>query len=561
MTNNNSSIRNPILIIAIFGLTLVVILARLLYLSVIVADEYNADAKETRNRIYTIPAKRGTIYDRNGNILAVSVEKTNISCDPTEIEDANDIAEKLVNSLGGTKDDYIQSLTKENTRFSYVKKLVDVENANKLKEIKKSDANELKGVFFETVYKREYPNGSIGGQIVGYCGSDGDGICGLELYYNDELKGEDGEYAGEKGLFESPIPDSVEVNKQAKDGEDLMISIDINLQAQVEERVSKEVENIGGKRGNATIMDSSTGEIYAMCSTPYFNPADTENSETGSDAVSPIVQSLEPGSVMKTVTAMGILDQGAMTMNDAVMCPLVLNADEYEITDARERSAGNMTLDQIITISSNIGISLCSDKIGARGIANNLKKSRLLQKTGVDFPGETAGFVDDYSSWSNIQRYNVTFGQGIVVTPLEMLTFYSGICQDGTTPTPHFLISKPQTSESPTYDKHELGYSKDSLSQMNEMLRHVVENNASSRARIDGYEVCGKTATAEYTENGKYVKGRYNLAFCGYLKNATTNFSCYVGVTEVGIETGLTGMFSDIMKFAIDSYRVVPNAN
>lgn len=561
MANNNSSIRNPILIIAIFSLTLVVILARLLCLSVIVADEYNADAKETRNRIYTIPAKRGTIFDRNGNILAVSVEKTNISCDPTQIEDANDIAEKLVNSLGGTKDDYIQSLTKENTRFSYVKKLVDVDNANKLKEIKKSDANELKGVFFETVYKREYPNGSIGGQIVGYCGSDGDGICGLELYYNDELKGEDGEYAGEKGLFESPIPDSVEVNKQAKDGEDLMISIDINLQAQVEERVSKEVENIGGKRGNATIMDSSTGEIYAMCSTPYFNPADTANSETGSDAVSPIVQSLEPGSVMKTVTAMGILDQGAMTMNDAVMCPLVLNADEYEITDARERSAGNMTLDQIITISSNIGISLCSDKIGAKGIANNLEKSRLLQKTGVDFPGETAGFVDDYSSWSNIQRYNVTFGQGIVVTPLEMLTFYSGICQDGTTPTPHYLISKPQTSESPTYDKHELGYSEESLSQMNEMLRHVVENNASSKARIDGYEVCGKTATAEYTENGKYVEGRYNLAFCGYLKNATTNFSCYVGVTEVGIDTGLTGMFSDIMKYAIDSYRVVPNAN
>lgn len=561
MSNKSPSIRNPILIIAIFGLTLVVILARLLYLSVFVADEYNADAKETRNRIYTIPAKRGTIYDRNGNILAVSVEKTNISCDPTQVEDVNDIAEKLVKALGGNRDDYIPSLTKENTRFSYIKKLVDVNSADKLKEIKKSDANELKGVFFETVYKREYPNGSIGGQIVGYCGTDGDGICGLELYYNEELKGEDGQYAGEKGLFESPIPDSVEVNKQAKDGEDLMISIDINLQSQVEERVSKEVGNIGGKRGNATIMDSSTGEIYAMCSTPYFNPADTSNSETGSDTVSPIVQSLEPGSVMKTVTAMGILDQGAMSMNDSVMCPLVLNADEYEITDARERSAGNMTLDQIITISSNIGISLCSDKIGAKGIASNLEKSRLLQKTGVDFPGEAAGSVDDYATWSNIQRYNVTFGQGIVVTPLEMLTFYSGICQNGTTPTPHFLISKPQTSEVPKYDKHDLGYSEDSLTQMNEMLRHVVDNNPTSKARIDGYEVCGKTATAEYTENGKYVEGRYNLAFCGYLKNATTNFSCYVGVTEVGIETGLTGMFSDIMKYAIDSYRVVPNAN
>lgn len=561
MAKNSTSIRNPIVIVGIFAIVLCVILARLLYLSVIVADEYNADAKETRSRIYTIPAKRGTIYDRNGNILAVSIEKTNISCDPTQVEDVNDIAEKLVRALGGNKEDYIPSLTKENTRFSYVKKLVDVDSAYKLKEIKRSDANELKGIFFETVYKREYPNGSIGGQIVGYCGTDGDGICGLELYYNDELKGEDGEYAGEKGLFESPIPDSVEINKQAKDGEDLMISIDINLQARVEERVLKEVENIAGKRGNATIMDSSTGEIYAMCSTPYFNPSDTANSESGSDVVSPIVQSLEPGSVMKTVTAMGILDQGAMTMNDSVMCPLVLNADEYEITDAHDRSSGNMTLDQIITISSNIGISLCSDKIGAEGIANNLEKSRLLQKTGVDFPGETAGFVDDHLTWSNIQRYNVTFGQGIVVTPLELLTFYSGICQDGTTPTPHFLISRPQTSELLTYDKHVLGYSEDSLSQMNEMLQHVVENNPSNKAKIDGYDVYGKTATAEYTENGSYVNGRYNLAFCGYLRNATINFSAYVGVTEVGTETNVTGLFSDIMKYAIDSYRVVPNAN
>ena len=530
------------------------------YLVFIVGDEYSSQAQETRTVTINTTPKRGTIYDRNGVVLAASVDATTIYCNPTEVDNVQEEATEIAKVLGGVAADYVSSLTKNGTTFSYIKRQGDVEAAKKLKEIKAENPDALKGVYFLADSRREYPNGQTAGQIIGICDVDGNGICGLELQYDDILRGTSGVYVAERSEGGTEIPGSVKENVSAKAGEDIMVTIDVSMQAEVEAYLATETQRIG-KLGTAILMDSSNGEVYAMCSYPYLNPSKPTESESGSDNVICVTQSLEPGSMLKTVTALGILQSGKMTPESTVSCPASLAADEYYITDAWERYGETMTLDTILTKSSNVGISLASDVLGAQGIYNNLLKSKILEKTGIDFPGEASGKVSDVESWSNIQRYNITFGQGINVTPIAMCRFYAAIENDGVGVTPHFLMMKTQSGERVTYDTEDLGYSETAKTDITSMLSNVVKNNENNMAGIDGYEVCGKTSTAEYTEKGKYIEDTYNVGFCGFLNNASLPLTCYVGITQAPKSTTTTQVFHDIMKSAIDRYGITTRLN
>ena len=544
---------SPIVIIALIAVAC--IFARMAYLVIIVGDEYSTQAQETRTVTIKTTPKRGTIYDRNGVVLAASVDATTIYCNPTEVDNVQEASKLIASVLGGVATDYVSCLTTNGTTFSYIKRQGDVELAKKLKEVKSENPEVLKGVYFLSDSRREYPNGQVAGQIVGICDVDGNGICGLELQYDDILKGSSGVYVAERSEAGTEIPGSVKENIAAKSGEDIMVTLDVSMQMQVEQILAEQTQKVG-RLGCAVLMDSTNGEIYAMCSYPYLNPAKPQESESGSDNVICVTQNLEPGSMMKTVTALGILQAGKMTPESTVACPAALQADEYYITDSWERGGLTMSLDTILTKSSNVGISLASDSIGAQGIYDNLVKSRILEKTGIDFPGEASGSVTDPSTWSNIQRYNITFGQGIRVTPLEMVKFYASIENDGVATTPHLLMVKTQNGTRPTYETQDLGYSETALSDLKSMLHNVVQNNESNKAGIDGFDVCGKTSTAEYTENGEYVKGKYNVGFCGFLNGASMPFTCYVGMTESEATVTTTQVFHDIMKTAVDRYGI-----
>ncbi|MDO4842228.1 MAG: penicillin-binding protein 2 [Phoenicibacter congonensis] len=544
-------------IFLMLGAVLLLIFARLFYIVFIAGEDYAAQAEATRTNTIPISAKRGTIYDRNGNAIAISVESTTVSCNPSMVKDASGVAKALVEIYGGEESDYYEKLTKENATFNYLYRMGDVDKGEKLSELMEQEPDKFVGVYCTSEARREYPYGSVGGQLIGRVNNDGEAICGLELEYDDILKGTDGEYVVERNeTGDYAIPGSVKLDVEAVNGQDIMVSIDITMQTQVEQIISEKAA-VQGESANAILMDSSTGEIYAMCSTPYFNPADPSESESGSDVVSPITTALEPGSMMKTITAMGLLESGTMTPESSVDCPVILYADEYEISDAFDRGATSLTLDQILTHSSNVGISLASDNIGAEGIYNNLQKSKVLKATGIDFPGEAAGYVTTPENWSNIARYNITFGQGVTVTPLAMARFYAAICNNGTAVTPHFLLAKTQTGERPTYDTTNLGYSETTLSDIKGMLHNVVENNESNEAGIDGFDVCGKTSTAEYSLDGsEYVTGNYNVGFCGFLNNTSLPLTCYVGITHSEATVTTTEVFHDIMKSAIEKYGI-----
>ena len=298
MTRRESpDLKSPTLIVGGVFLVVAFILMRLFFLVFVVGDEYASQAQETRTVTINTTPKRGTIYDRNGVVLAASVDATTIYCNPTEIENVTKVATEVAKVLGGEAKDYVSSLSTNGTTFSYIKRQGDVEAANKLKEAKKQNPELLAGIYFLSDSRREYPNGQVAGQIIGICDVDGNGICGLELEYDDVLRGEAGVYVAERSENGAEIPGSVQENVTAKSGEDIMISIDVSMQAEVETLLADQTEKLGNK-GNAVLMDASNGEIYAMASYPYLNPANTSESESGSDNVICVTQALEPGSMM-----------------------------------------------------------------------------------------------------------------------------------------------------------------------------------------------------------------------------------------------------------------------
>ncbi len=536
----------------IFLVIAALFLARLVFLQVFVSGEYSANASEIRTISYDTTPHRGTIYDRNGTVLAVSVDAVTIYCNPKEVTNVDYEARKLASVLGGSDDDYRPMLERDDTPFVYIKRQADVDVADKVKELG------LDGIYFLNDSRREYPNGSIGGQVIGACDPDGNGICGLELYYDEILKGSAGTYSAERSQKGTPIPSGVHKDVQAIDGQDIMISLDIQLQDSVEKALAKNLESVDIEHGSAIVMDSETGEIFAMCSYPYLDPGNLDQSLVGSDNLLPITTHYEPGSVMKGISALAILEEDALSPSDSIYCPAELKVGDDIITDSHERPSMDMTFSQILEQSSNIGISLATKEMGFTKLYDILKRMKFSEATGVDYPGETAGTLLDLAEWSEVGGYNISFGQGMSATPLQVTRAYGAIANDGVITQPHFLIAKPQTDEQLEYPTEQVIEDKQALEELKGMLRNVVLYGTGQNAAISGFDVAGKTSTAEIYENGEYKEGVHNLFFTGFIDNSSSPLVCMVGANDVPYERNMAGVFRDIMLNVIDLYNVVP---
>ena len=214
--------------LAVFGVIVLIILLRLFYLQVFDADSKTKEAIATRTIRYDTMPKRGAIYDRNGNVLAYSKEAKTVYANPSEVENDEEVATKLAKVLGGGASDYIDCINNKNLKFSYVKRRVDIEVAQQLKD------ENIKGIYFQEDQKRVYPYGQVAGQIIGAINIDGDGLCGVELYYDDILRGSSGRTVRQQGNEGMPIPGGVLQDTQVIDGQDIMLSIDVELQEKVE---------------------------------------------------------------------------------------------------------------------------------------------------------------------------------------------------------------------------------------------------------------------------------------------------------------------------------------
>ena len=537
---------------------------KLVWLQVVMADEYSSMASAARSVNIEASPRRGTIYDRNGTVLATSVECTTVYANPAEIDDVEAAAELLAECLGGEAEDYEEALSQDTT-FVYIERKIDTDVAEALEERLVGDTSttedDIAGIYFLDDMRREYPCGRIGAQIVGLTDNDGNGISGLELYYDDILSGTPGTLYYETGVNGIPIPGGVIEDTPAVDGQDIVISIDVQLQDTLEQRLEAMTEECSTDSTTAIVMDAETGEIYAAASLPLLDPNDRENIEDGATTIRSITGAIEPGSVFKTVSALAVLEEEAMTPDDTLYCPAYLEADGLWISDAHERSDMTMSLREIIEDSSNVGISLAvASSIGFEALYDYILAYGLDELTGIDYPGEATGYLSSQDTWSLVQSYNISFGQGISTTPLQMTRFYGAIVNEGVAVTPHFLVSLPQSGETPTYDTEQIVQNTEALADMTSMLQSVVTDGTGTDAAIEGFAAAGKTSTAEIydEENGGYKSGVYNIAFAGFVPDASVSLVCYVGAYEVPFQTTVAGAFKDIMSFAIERFSVNP---
>lgn len=547
--------------LVIFALIAAVCFCKLFYLQVVMAEEYSGKAEATRTQEITTTPKRGTIYDRNGNILAISVDATTVYANPSVMsdEDARGVAANLAAALGGSYDEYLDKLSDKEKKWVLMERQAVVAEGD-------LPLLDMPGIYCLEDSRREYPYGKIGGQVVGLCETqdeEGDGfhgLSGLELYYDDVLCGTPGVYVAERGIDGTPIPGGVHEQVPVINGQDIMVSIDIEMQEYLEECLLDTKERLASGGASGIILDAETGEILAAASLPLCNPGDRSTYDPGSEQVKAITQAQEPGSVFKAVSVLSILKTGLMTPDTVIWCPEEVYEDQsgFTFSDASDRDAQDMSLREILNRSSNVGISLSVRETGVDKFYEELEINHFGEATGVDYPMESNGVIGDFDEWSKMLGYTATFGQGVSASGLQIARFYGAVLNDGEMVTPHFLVKNLQTGEGFDVQTEQVIEDQAVDETLRDMLRTVVTDGTGRLADIDGYDVCGKTSTAQIASaSGGYQDENYNCGFAGFIDNASSKLVCYVCAEEVPNEAAVTPVFHDIMSFAIDRFGIV----
>lgn len=532
------------------------VVARLLWLQVIDAPNLSTKAQSLHTTNVTLTAKRGTIYDRNGNVLATSIECRTIYCNPKEVTNKPTCAQELANALGGTADDYLSTLSQDTT-FAYVQRRVDTDVAEDLLSTLSEDG--ITGVYALTDVKRVYPYGAVGGQVLGFVDTDGNGITGLELQYDDILKGTDGELVMERGRDGQPVAGGASQIHEATDGQDIIISLDINIQQVAETQLAQAVEDVKGESGNAMVTDPKTGEILAACSTPYADLTNPSSITNEGLKLSSVSDSYEPGSTMKVLTMAIGYDTGTITKNSTFSVPPTVKVGDDDVSDADDRDyTMDMTPTEIMRRSSNTGAALVGMAIGADNFSAGLAKFGIGQKTGIDFPGEADGIVPSRDQYTGATTGAAAFGQGIAFPSVQLVRAVGAVANGGTMMTPHFLVQKG--AETVDWGEGERVISEEAAECVVDDMRAVVQDDGTGRkANIAGYDVVGKTGTGEQASSeGGYVENRFMSSFIGFANGNDAAVLCYVGINGTSYHGSAAAVpsFVAIMNEALTDLNV-----
>lgn len=538
------------------GLFLVVIL-RLLYLQAIDAPRLAAKAHANHTNVITISSKRGTIYDRNGNVLATSEECQTIYVNPKEVADVETTSKILAQDLGGKQDDYKTVLSK-NTTFAYIQRKVDMSVAKQLKDnLKKAKQT---GIYYLADTKRVYPYGALAGQILGVVGTDGNGLTGLELYYDKILSGTDGQMTMEVGADGTPIAGGASQITEAKNGQDIVLSLDADIQQVAENKITEAVQTYGAESGMVMVTDPKSGEILAACSTPLLNITDPASYTNDQLAFKMVSSSYEPGSMFKVLTMAIAIDNDILTPDSVLTVPAGVKVGDDIVKDDDGRDyTMDMSLTEILRRSSNTGAILVGRADGADKFAEGVEKFGIGSKTGIDYPGEVAGLVTKRSEYTGTTLGAMSFGQGTAMPMIQIVRAISVVANKGVLTTPHFLISKAGEKVDWSGNNKQV-ISEDTAQKMTKMMQVVVDEGTGAAGKVDGYAVAGKTGTGEQAGENGYKENVYLSSLIGFANAQDPSVMVYVGLngTSYLASSSAAPVFSSIMSEALSDMGVQP---
>jgi len=531
--------RRLIAALFVIAIVLVTIIGRVVFLQTEEADSLRSAGASQWARSYDIPARRGTIFDRNGNELSMSVPAATISINPKLI-DNGPATIQLLDDLLDLSDDKVADLLFEVERkakgFIYVARQVDAGIGDQLESL------DLSGVNVERVDRREMPGGDTGRSVVGSTDIDGKGIAGLELQYDDLLTGTDGSMRREIAPNDRTIPGSETIVDDPVAGDDLVLAIDRSVQFQTEQMLLDQVGKLGARGATAIVMDTDSGQIYASAS---VRRADEGGYEVTSGNFA-AVESYEPGSVAKVITISGALDAGVVTPETGFVVPWSKRYYADVLKDSHQHPDEWMSVSQILIESSNIGTIMVQQELGVDAHYEYMKRFGLGRPTALDFPGESPGIVKDPKDRQGSEFVTVAYGQGVSSTSLQLVSAINTIANGGVYVAPKLLLETvgPDGSitERPPSATHRV-VSEKAAAQTTAMMREVVCRGTAKRAQVEGLSIAGKTGTAfKAADNGTYYDDDgnrvYYASFVGFFPSEDPQVTVLVSVDEPPAGTG-----------------------
>jgi len=533
-------------------LALLAISARLVELHVIEAPAFAKLAEEQRTRDLELLPRRGTIFDREGEPLAISVEARSIYASPRFVKDPVATAKSLSTILGGNAADYEEKLRRD-AGFVYIARKVDIERANALKEL------DLAGIGFLDDSRRVYPFGELAGQVLGFVGVDNIGLTGIEKQYDDVLAGTPGRIIAERDPSGRPIPGGVSHTELPVDGEDIQLTIDKDIQHKAQMVLAETVKSSGAIGGNVIVMNPNDGSIYAMASYPGFDPNNFRSADQGAVRNRVLTDVYEPGSTLKSLTVAAAIDRGLFTPESVFDLPATIQIGGRTIGEARRREFARMDLTEILAVSSNVGSVKLGMAMGPETLYDYFDRFGLNEAPGIDFPGQSRGVLLPVDQWSPSTLGTLTYGQGISLTPMQLARAMCAIANGGTLPAPHLLSSADGAQTTGPR-----AISESTSATMREMLVSAVTSGTGSAAAMPGYSVAGKTGTAlKIKEDGSgYAEGKYIASFAGFLPAGDPQVVILVNIDEpAGNAFGgvvAAPAFRRIAEFVVSHMRISP---
>jgi cell division protein FtsI (penicillin-binding protein 3) len=510
--------RSPARLILVFTILMVTfgaMAARLIVLQVVESPAYARLASRQRARAIEFPARRGAIFDNQGRSLAVSVDLQTVYTDPALVTSPLRTAEELAPVLRRKVFELKGILEGDppTSRFEYIARRVPPRVADAVEALR------LPGIYLRPEPKRFYPNGELAAQVLGFVGTDGVGLAGLEAQYEAELEGRSGRMILEQDPAGRALPQAGVVYERPSPGRSLYLTIDKDIQFQTELALSNAIARYHAQGGTAIVMRPRSGAVLAMASTPGFDPnafADSPARAYRNRAVSDVY---EPGSSYKIVTAAAALEEGAVTPQTQFVVPDSFPYADRVFHDSHYHPTERMSVAEIIEQSSNVGTIKIGLRLGGKKLDEYVRRFGFGSPSGLEFPGESPGIVLDRKHWSGTTIATVPIGQGIAVTTIQMANAFAALANDGVWVEPRLVAATVDddgaVTRSPAPTRRRV-VSSTTAAKMAWMLRNVVARGTGIQAQVPGYRIAGKTGTAQKPLPSGGYGNSYIASFAGY---------------------------------------------
>ncbi len=544
---------------AVFTLGFFLVFLRLIVVQGVQHDAWTKRAERAHEKNVKIEAERGSIYDRNGQALAMNVELLSVYAVPRTIAHPVSVSRKLAPLLGMSPKTLLKKLDNKR-RFAWLFRKIDPVKAEAIRRLK------IKGIGFVAESQRVYPKRFLFGHVLGFAGLDNHGLEGVELKFDETLRGETGWLVVERDAFgKSVFPKGLDYIVPSR-GKDLHLTVDEVIQHISERELDRMVEKTGAKGGTVIVMDPWTGEILSMVVTPRFNPNAVGKYRPSDWRNKAITDIYEPGSTFKIVTASAAIEENLIEADEMIDCEGGTYAVKGTVIHDHE-AIGMVPFHQVIAKSSNICTVKVAEILGETRLAHYIKAFGFGERLGVDLVGESPGLLRERGRWSRRSLASLSIGQEIGVTPLQMVSAAAVVANGGWLMTPHLVKSigrDGKNRSTPARLKRRV-ISEETAKEMVQILKGVVSRSGTAQlAEVPGHRVAGKTGTAQKFDpkTGRYSRDKYVGSFVGFVPADDPVVTILVVVDEPEGEawggTVAAPVFSAIGKEVLHYLKVHP---